>query len=83
MKDYCHRHNLVEPERADAEKKFGIKVSLPGSDPFNSLLGEEWQRVRWYTTETERDEAFEEMAKRHLYSRHTDMASQVLEKITR
>lgn len=83
MKDYCHRHNLVDSAKADAEKKYGIKVSLPKSDPFNRLLGEEWQGVRWYASETERDKAYDDMSRRHLYSRHTDMASQVLQKITR
>lgn len=81
--DYCHRHNLVDPEKEDAEKKFGIKVSLPPGDSFAIILGDDWERVHWYTTELERDEAFDDMARRHEYSRTTDSPTQILEKIFR
>lgn len=81
--DYCHQHNLVEPDKADAEKKFGIKVSLPPGDPLAALLGQDWERVHWYATERQRNTAYDEMARRHLYSRDTDTPSQVLEKIYR
>lgn len=83
VKDYCHRHNLVNRDKANVEKKYGIKVSLPGGDPLTDLLGDDWERIRWYATETERDRAFDDMARRHIYSRDTDTASQVLEKISR
>jgi hypothetical protein len=81
--DYCHQHNLVDPDIADAEKKFGIKVSLPPGDPLMDLLGEDWDRVHWYATELERDRAYDDMALRHPYNRDTDIPSQVLEKIFR
>ena len=81
--DYCHQHHIVEPDDASSEKKFGIKVSLPSGDPLNDLLGEDWERVHWYATEHERDRAFDDMAMRHPYYRHTDTPSQVLEKIFR
>ena len=81
--DYCHRHNLVDPDMEDAEKKFGIKVSLPPGDTFSKVLGDDWQRVHWYGTEVERDKAFDDMARRHEYSRSSDYPTQILEKIFR
>ncbi len=81
--DYCHRHNLVDPDTANAERKFGIKVSLPPGDTFSEILGEDWQRVHWYTSEVERDQAFDNMANRHGYYRTTDTPTQVLQKIVR
>lgn len=81
--DYCHLHNVVEPDKALAEKRFGIRVSLPHGDTFSSLIGEDWERVHWYRTEEERDRAFEQMAKRHGYYRNTDTPSQRLEKLVR
>lgn len=81
--DFCHRHNLVDPDTANAERKFGIKVSLPPGDTFSEILGEDWQRVHWYTSEVERDQAFDNMANRHGYNRTTDTPTQILQKIVR
>lgn len=81
--EFCHRHNLVEPEKAGAERRYGIRVSLPAGDTFSRLLGEDWERVHWYATEAERDRAFANMARRHGYYRTTDTPTQVLEKIVR
>ncbi len=81
--DFCHRHNLVDPGTANAERKFGIKVSLPAGDTFSEILGNDWQRVHWYTSEIERDKAFNDMASRHGYYRTTDTPTQVLQKIVR
>ena len=81
--DFCHKHNLVDPERAGAERRFGIRVTLPADDTFNRLLGEDWERVHWYATEEERDSAYDSMAKRHGYYRNTDTPTQILEKLIR
>ena len=81
--EFCHAHNLVEPDRAGAERRFGIRVSLPPGDTFNRLLGDDWELVLWYATEAERDAAFDNMAERHGYYRHTDTPTQVLEKLVR
>jgi len=80
---YCHRHNLVNKNVADAERRFGIRVTLPSSDTFSRILGEDWETMHWYASETERDRAFERMARRHGYYRKTDTPTQVLEKIVR
>jgi len=79
----CHRHNLVEPEPLDADRRFGIRVTLPQGDTFRSILGDDWERIHWYVTEAERDKAFAQMAARHGYYRVSDTPTQVLEKIQR
>ena len=81
--NFHHRHNVVDKKRIGAEKKFGIKVTLPKGDTFATILGEKWETIHWYATEAERDAAFENMAERHGYYRHTDNPTQVLEKIVR
>ena len=81
--DYCHQHNLVDPESAGAERRFGIRVTLPPGDTFQRLLGSDWENFHWYTSKTERDTAYEQMALRHGYYRGTDNPTQVLEKIDR
>lgn len=81
--DYCHRHNLVDPETAGHERTFGIRVTLPENDTLRKVIGDDWERLHWYATEAERDAAFENMAARHGYYRRTDSPSQVLEKISR
>jgi len=81
--DYCHKHNIVDPDAAGAEKRFGIRVTLPPGDTFHRLLGERWEMLHWYASESRRDAAYEQMAERHGYYRGTDSPTQVLEKIVR
>lgn len=81
--DFVHRHNLVQPHAVPEEQRFGIRVTLPPGDTFARLLGENWERLHWYATEEERDEAFKHMAIRHGYYRKTDTPTQILEKIVR
>ncbi len=81
--DYYHTHNLVEPERAGAERRWGIRVSLPAGDTLRNVLGDDWERLHWFPSEALRDAAFESMAERHGYYRKTDNPTQVLEKLVR
>ncbi|MDX2410464.1 MAG: hypothetical protein QNK16_00565 [Woeseiaceae bacterium] len=81
--DYCHQHNLVDPATAGADRRFGIRVTLPANDTIRKILGNDWEKLHWYPSETERDQAFEKMATRHGYYRNTDSPSQVLEKLVR
>jgi hypothetical protein len=81
--DYCHPHNLVDPGAAGAERRFGIRVTLPAGDTLRKVLGDSWERLHWYTTEAERDRAYQKMAARHGYYRETDTPTQILEKIVR
>ena len=81
--DYCHIHNLVDSSRADAERPWGIRVRVPATDPFNKLVGGDWEKLHWYRSERERDVAFERMREKHGYYRIGDNPSQVVEKIRR
>ena len=81
--EYCHQHNLVDPDTAHSERHFGIRVTLPPNDTLRRILGNELEKVHWYPSEAERDLAFEKMATRHGYYRNTDSPSQVLEKLVR
>ena len=81
--DFCHQHNLVDPDAAGRERNYGIRVTLPPGDSLRKVLGDEWERLHWFPTEAERDAAFNRMAARHGYYRETDTPTQVLEKLTR
>ena len=81
--DYCHQHNLVDPQTAGEERRYGIRVSLPPGDTLRRLVGDDWERLHWYPTELERDKAYDDMAQRHGYYRKTDTPTQILEKILR
>ena len=81
--EYCHKHNLVGPASAGVERRFGIRVTLPPGDTFQRLFGDDWEMLHWYASESERDTAYEQMAKRHGYYRGTDNPTQVLEKLVR
>lgn len=64
-------------------KRYGIRLTLPEHDPMRAahLLGPEWEACKWYETEKERDEAFVQMRREHMYSRRGDVPSMVAEKI--
>ncbi len=81
--DYCHKHNLVDQEKVGADMRFGIRVTLPPGDTFQRLLGDDWETLHWYRSESERDAAYKQMAERHGYYRRTDNPTQVLEKVSR
>jgi len=81
--DFYHVHNLVEPDKAGVDRRFGIRVTLPDTDTLRNILGDDWERLHWYPSETERNAAFAKMATRHGYYRDSDTPTQVLEKIAR
>lgn len=81
--DFYHRHNLVDPGKAGIERRYGIRVTLPPGDTMRRILGDGWERLHWYPSESERDRAYEQMAVRHGYYRNSDTPTQVLEKIVR
>lgn len=81
--NFHHQHNLVEPGTAGAKRSFGIRVSLPEGDTLRKVLGNDWERLLWYSSAEERDAAFDAMATRHGYYRDTDTPTQVLEKLSR
>ena len=68
---------------ADAERRFGIRVSAPPQDPFRRLVGQDWHTYHWFPTREERDRALQDMGERHRYSRSGDVPSIVLEPVER
>jgi hypothetical protein len=74
-----NEHNLCAPP--PASRPFGIQVRLKPGDPFAKLVGPDWQTTHWFTSESERDAALDDMAGRHLYSRRGDEPSVLFEKI--
>ena len=81
--DFCHQHNLVDPDTAGRQRRFGIRVTLPVGDTLRNVVGDDWEQLHWYPSEDERDSALSQMAIRHGYYRNTDSPTQVLEKISR
>jgi len=80
---FCHSHNLVDPATVESERRYGIRVTLPPSDTFRTIIGDDWERLHWYSSEAARDRAFQTMATRHGFYRSSDTPTQILEKISR
>ncbi|MCE7902651.1 MAG: hypothetical protein DYH20_08355 [Gammaproteobacteria bacterium PRO9] len=68
-------HNLREPLPEPATLRYGIRVTMPSSDPMRAVLGADWHREHWFATSAERNAALREMASRHAYSRIGDAPS--------
>lgn len=68
--------------RSARERVFGIKMRLDREDPLRAVLGEDWETVRWYATESERDKALIDMRQVHVYSRGGDQPTLDYEKVT-
>ena len=77
------RSYLVRADSCSTSAAAWLRISLPPGDTFQRLLGDDWERVRWYASEAERDRAYDDIARRHGYYRTTDTPTQVLEKIVR
>ena len=75
----ANEHNLADPI-AD-QRSYGVAVRLRPGDPFRKLLGDDWSRVHWYATASERDRALAEMARKHEYSRAGDAPALIFEKV--
>jgi len=76
----AHQHNLNGPP--PAARPYGIRAKLRARDPFTRLVGAEWQKLHWFATERERDEALADMSARHLYSRRGDEPAVIYEKVS-
>jgi len=76
----AHPHNLNLPP--PAARPYGIRARLRARDPFTRLVGAGWQKLHWFATERERDEALADMSGRHLYSRRGDEPTVIYEKIS-
>lgn len=74
-------NNFTRP--IQAEQPFGIRVSLRPENPFARLVGADWQKVHWFTSERERDEALGDMRRRHRFSRVGDEPALQFAKVER
>ena len=77
--EICHPHNLNQ--KTTGAKPYGIRVSLPPNDTFLHLLDKNWKRLHWFETKKERDQALEDMASEHLYSRQGDRPRMIFEAV--
>ncbi len=75
-----NEHNLNAP--VPAARPWGIRVRLRARDPFTRLVDPGWQKLHWFATERERDEALADMSARHAYSRRGDEPSVVYERVS-
>lgn len=69
--------------RSGGERVYGVRMKLPDADPFQLVLGNQWNGFRWYSTETERDAAMADMRREHEYSRLGDTPTLIYEKVER
>ena len=79
--DICHGHNLSRDP--SAKRSFGVRVRLAPGDPLGRLIGSDFERVRWFDSQAERDRALADMAAEHLYSRRGDRPTLVFEPVDR
>jgi hypothetical protein len=80
--EISNEHNLAVRE-LHADRRYGIRVTLPATDPFINLVGADWQTEHWFATQAERDAAMLEMGRRHRYSRIGDIPTIILEAVLR
>lgn len=73
-------HNLSTLTQ-DAAKPYGIRATIPASDPFSRLVDEQWEMLHWYAEAAERDEALADMRRRHEFSRIGDAPTVIYEPI--
>ncbi len=78
----CHRHNLVS-NKNDEPKSFGIRLTLTAQDTFRSVLGENWEKFHWFSSESIRDARLEDMQRQHEYSRAGDRPTEIFAKVRR
>lgn len=73
-------HNLRKPPSQEP-RPYGLRISLKPNDPFRRILGPDWQRLHWFSSTLEREEALLEMSRKHEYSRAQDKPALVFTKV--
>ncbi len=76
-----NEHNLNHPMPAD--RPYGVRIGLKAGDPFAKLVGDDWQKLHWFATERERDDALADMSSRYPTFRIGDEPALRFEKIER
>ncbi len=72
------------PSQRDPDtRRYGIRVRLSETNPMRlpHLLGEQWETVKWFDSEAQRDRVFDDMRRRIPYYRVGDEPAQVLSKV--
>lgn len=77
-----HQHNLPAGKPA-SEARFGLRMRLPAGDAFTAILGESWEKTRWFHSEADREIAMRELRRQHPYYRLGDRPTLSMEKINR
>lgn len=52
--ELSNRHNLRSAPPESDELRFGIRVTMPASDPLRSILGSDWHKEHWFSTRAAR-----------------------------
>lgn len=76
-------HNLAQPAARPAHGRYGVRVTVPDSDPFSNLIDAAWSNTHWFDSAHERDAALADMARRHEYSREGDLPTLVFTPVER
>jgi hypothetical protein len=58
-------------------------LRLPAGDTFESVLGKDWSALRWFSSESQRDQALVEITGKHPFSRVGDRPTYVVERVFR
>jgi hypothetical protein len=74
-------HNLRQP--LPQSLPFGLRIRARRSDPFRTLVGDDWEKEHWFASRAERDAAHVQMSGRYLYFRPGDAPTLDFEKIDR
>ena len=72
-------HNLRQP--LPESRPFGLRIRTRRTDPFRTLVGDDWVTEHWYPTRAERDAALAQMSGRYVYFRPGDAPTLDFEKV--
>lgn len=74
-----------DPSRIDTQrnKLYGIQARLRPNDGFAALMGSDWETVRWYATEQERDDVLRTIGEQHAFSRSGDAPALIYTPVVR
>ena len=75
----CHTHNLVQIKAG--EKPWGIRLTLPAGDALSNVLGDEFESVKRFATERERENAIQVLRQRFPYYRSGDRPTYIIERL--
>ena len=80
--EICHDHNRLRQGPAGT-KPYGIRYSLPEGDSLRAVLGDDWHKFEWFTSEAARDRKLNQLQDQFVYYRKGDRPTFVFEKVNR